>query len=76
MLMQHTGVSSGATSHKSPTLPSPVTATKRVRIDQPDGSNALLEPIRSEDSQVLGFTYIEVDAPVFAADWAAPTSPR
>jgi len=53
------------------TLPSPASVTKRVRIDRPDGSIALVEPIRSEDGQVLGFTYIEVDAPVFAADWAA-----
>jgi signal transduction histidine kinase len=56
-------------------LPSPATVTKRLRIDRPDGSIALLEPIRSEDGQVLGFTYIEVDAPVFAVDWAALTQP-
>lgn len=56
-------------------LPSPATVSKRLRIDRPDGSIALLEPIRSEDGQVLGFTYIEVDAPVFAADWAALTQP-
>ncbi|RVT49574.1 sensor histidine kinase [Rubrivivax albus] len=57
------------------TLPSPAAVTKRLRIDRPDGSIALVEPIRSEDGQVLGFTYIEVDAPVFAADWAALTEP-
>ena len=57
------------------TLPSAVAVTKRVRIDRPDGAIALLEPIRSEDGQALGFTYIEVDAPVFAADWAALTQP-
>ena len=55
----------------------PATAqiTQRLRIDKPDGAIALLEPIRSEDGQALGFTYIEVDAPVFAADWAALTRP-
>lgn len=56
-------------------LPTATAVTKRVRIDRPDGSVSLLEPIRSEDGQALGFTYIEVDAPVFAADWAALTQP-
>ena len=56
-------------------LPAATAVTKRVRIDRPDGAIALLEPIRSEDGQLLGFTYIEVDAPVFAADWAALTQP-
>ena len=56
-------------------LPTATAVTKRMRIDRPDGAIALLEPIRSEDGQVLGFTYIEVDAPVFAADWAAVTQP-
>ena len=57
------------------TLPTAAAVTKRLRIDRPDGAIALLEPIRSEDGQALGFTYIEVDAPVFAADWAALTQP-
>lgn len=57
------------------TLPTATAVTKRMRIDRPDGAIALLEPIRSEDGQALGFTYIEVDAPVFAADWAALTQP-
>lgn len=56
-------------------LPAAADVTQRVRIDRPDGALALLEPIRSEDGQALGFTYIEVDAPVFAADWAALTQP-
>jgi two-component system NtrC family sensor kinase len=56
-------------------LPTAAEVTKRVRIDREDGAIALLEPIRSEDGQALGFTYIEVDAPVFAADWAALTQP-
>jgi signal transduction histidine kinase len=56
-------------------LPSAAAITQRLRIDRPDGAIALLEPIRSEDGQPLGFTYIEVDAPVFAADWAALTQP-
>ena len=57
------------------TLPSAATISQRVRIDRQDGAIALLEPMRSEDGQLLGFTYIEVDAAVFAADWAALTQP-
>jgi signal transduction histidine kinase len=56
-------------------LPQTGAITARLRIDRSDGAIAQLEPIRSEDGQVLGFTYIEVDAPVFAPDWAALTQP-
>ena len=56
-------------------LPAAAEVTKRIRIDGRDGAIALLDPIRSEDGQALGFTYVEVDAPVFAADWAALAEP-
>ena len=56
-------------------LPGAGETRQRQRIERTDGGIALLEPIRSEDGQVLGFTYIEVDAPVFAANWAALTEP-
>ena len=56
-------------------LPPVSAVTTRVRIERPDGAIALLEPIRSEDGQLLGFTYIEVDAPVFAADWGPLAKP-
>lgn len=56
-------------------LPGPGDTRQRQRIERADGGIALLEPIRSEDGQVLGFTYIEVDTPVFAANWAALTEP-
>jgi signal transduction histidine kinase len=57
------------------TLPGVAEVRQRQRLERTDGGIALLEPIRSEDGQVLGFTYIEVDAPVFAANWAALTEP-
>jgi signal transduction histidine kinase len=57
------------------TLPGAAEVRQRQRLERIDGGIALLEPIRSEDGQVLGFTYIEVDAPVFAANWAALTEP-
>jgi len=56
-------------------LPPTNAVTQRLRMDRPDGAIALIEPLRSEDGQVLGYTYIEVDAPVFAADWTALTRP-
>jgi two-component system, NtrC family, sensor kinase len=56
-------------------LPSAASVTTRSRMDRDDGAIALLEPIRSEDGQALGFTYIEVDAPVFATDWGALAQP-
>jgi len=56
-------------------LPPAAEVKGRLRIDRPDGSIALLEPISSEDGQVLGFTYIEVDALVFEPDWAELTRP-
>lgn len=43
----------------------------RQRIEKPDGSVLLLEPIRSEDGQTLGFVFMGVDAVVFAPDWWA-----
>lgn len=56
-------------------LPAPAAVTRRLRVDHADGAIALLEPIRSEDGQTLGYTYIEVDGPVFAPDWAALAQP-
>lgn len=44
---------------------------ERQRLDQSDGAVILLEPIRSEDGQTLGHVFLEVEAPVFAADWLA-----
>jgi signal transduction histidine kinase len=41
----------------------------RQRIEKPEGSVFLLEPIRSEDGQTLGFVFMGVDAVVFAPDW-------
>lgn len=41
------------------------------QLNQIDGAIMLLEPIRSEDGQTLGYIFIEVDASVFAVDWIA-----
>jgi len=41
----------------------------------PNGDLTLVEPIQSEDGEVLGFVYVEVDAQVFAPDWVAAAKP-
>ena len=53
--------------------PLPITQeiSGRQQLDQNDGAVMLLEPIRSEDGQTLGYVFIEVDASVFAVDWFA-----
>ena len=56
-------------------LPSARGITAQQRLDQSDGSVVLIDPIRSEDGQTLGFVFMEVDAPVFAPDWAALAQP-
>jgi signal transduction histidine kinase len=36
---------------------------------------ALIQPIRSDDAQVVGFVFAEVDAAAFAPDWATLATP-
>ncbi|MDZ7590032.1 MAG: HAMP domain-containing sensor histidine kinase [Rubrivivax sp.] len=40
-----------------------------------DGGWTVLRPVRSEDGQQLGYVHVQVDAPVFAPDWAALAQP-
>lgn len=40
-----------------------------------DGSMAVIAPIRSDDDQVIGFVFAEVDAAAFAPNWAALSTP-
>ncbi|MDZ7865967.1 HAMP domain-containing sensor histidine kinase [Acidovorax sp.] len=49
----------------------------RARVEQAadDGALTLVEPIRSEDGGLLGFVYVEIDAPAFATDWVAVAQP-
>jgi len=49
--------------------------TERQQLDQDDGAIVLIDPIRSEDGQTIGFVFVEVEAPVFAPDWAALAKP-
>lgn len=49
--------------------PDPAAVTQRHQIYRGDGSVVMVDPIRSEDGQTLGFVLTEVDAAVFAPDW-------
>jgi two-component system, NtrC family, sensor kinase len=63
------------TSLHGQTLPLAAQINGRQSLDQPDGAVILLDPVRSEDGQTLGFVFLEVDAPVFAPDWEALAQP-
>lgn len=56
-------------------LPTVSDATRPRTLMTPDGAMTLIEPIRSDDDQVIGFVFAEVDAAVFAPDWAALSTP-
>ena len=64
----------GQTSRDIP-LPATKSIVKRLRLGTDHGALTLIDPLRSEDGQLLGFGYIEIDAPVFATDWAALGGP-
>jgi two-component system NtrC family sensor kinase len=52
-------------------LPGPDGVAHRVRLNTSDGALTLIDPLRSEDGQLMGFGYVEIDAPAFATDWSA-----
>ena len=56
-------------------LPAPADVRPQTRIEGSDGGVSMIDPIQSEDGQVLGFVYVDVDGPVFKPDWAAVATP-
>ncbi|TXT36985.1 MAG: periplasmic sensor signal transduction histidine kinase [Comamonadaceae bacterium] len=56
-------------------LPTVSDATRPRTLTTPDGGMALIEPIRSDDNQTIGFVFAEVDSAAFAPDWAALSTP-
>ena len=56
-------------------LPTATGLTEPLRHIRQDGGLIQVDPIRSEDGQVLGYSYIEIDAQVFDPDWAALAQP-
>lgn len=56
-------------------LPPAAEVSGRHLSSTQDDGVILLDPIRSEDGQLQGFVYVEVDGPAFAPDWAALSQP-
>lgn len=56
-------------------LPAAAAILQRLFIERQNGAVLLIQPIQSEDGQTLGFAYIEIDASVFAPNWAALSQP-
>lgn len=56
-------------------LPAATAVSARLQLDRADGGLILIDPVRSEDGQVQGYVYAEVDGIVFAPDWAALSQP-
>jgi two-component system, NtrC family, sensor kinase len=52
-------------------LPSAMAIERRSLLGLSDGSVVLIDPIRSEDGQTLGFVFTEVESAAFAPDWAS-----
>ena len=50
-------------------LPGPLELTERREFNPADGTVLLMEPIRSDDGQTLGFVMVEVESSVFTPDW-------
>lgn len=56
-------------------LPAASAITQRLLSEEGNGAMRLIQPIQSEDGQTLGFAYIEIDAAVFAPNWATLAQP-
>lgn len=56
-------------------IPDPSRIDRRWLVDDPDAGLRLVDAILSEDGQVQGFVYAEVDADVFKPDWTALSKP-
>jgi two-component system, NtrC family, sensor kinase len=56
-------------------LPAPTALAERRQWDRSDGGMTVVEPVRSDDGQLQGFVYVEVDAGAFVPDWAALSRP-
>ena len=56
-------------------LPAATALAERRQWDRRDGGMTVVEPVRSDDGQLQGFVYVEVDAGAFVPDWAALSRP-
>lgn len=60
---------------KAASIPPAGQISQRWLRDDPEAGLKLVDPIRSEDGQVQGYVYAEVDAAVFKPDWAILSQP-
>ena len=56
-------------------LPTASELSDPFRLTDSDGDLTVIDPLHSEDGQLLGFSYIEIDASIFATDWQALGKP-
>lgn len=56
-------------------LPTVSDASRARVLDSPGGGVTLIEPVRSDDDQILGFVLADIDAPAFKPNWAALATP-
>lgn len=56
-------------------LPAAAQITERTLVEYVDRSVTLIAPMRSEDGQILGFTFVEIDGNVFNPNWTALAKP-
>jgi signal transduction histidine kinase len=56
-------------------LPAAADTATSMSLEAASGALALLQPIRSEDAQVVGFVFVEVDPEAFLPDWATLATP-
>lgn len=65
----------GPPTDSNPHAPLPNAVQRRSILEDADGSVRLIDPVQSEDGQLLGYVYVEIGAPAFAPDWTALTRP-
>ncbi|GAB4396326.1 MAG: hypothetical protein OHK0048_00640 [Rhodoferax sp.] len=67
--IQPTGEQALGTLSHGRLLPTPSDVTQPRTVTAQDGSLSWLQPVRSDDDEVLGFVLAEVDALAFAPNW-------
>ena len=56
-------------------MPAAVPINQRLTLVAADKAITLIDPFSSEDGQVLGFSYVQIDGPAFSPNWIAIIKP-